>query len=192
MMRIHVERCDGGIVAVTLRESQPEDAQGITDVHIKSWQETYRGLMPDSYLDSLNHEESARRLGRWQERLGNPDERKLSWIAEVDRIIIGFVSIGKCRDERPIADGEIYAIYLLKKYHGSGVGRALFERGFELLRNLGFLSASLWVVKGNPTEGFYRHLGGILRGEKIDSCGGISGIAEHRYVWSELFIPTTV
>ena len=173
---------------IKIRESTFEDASGVARVHIKSWQETYRGFMPDDYLKNLEANEGERRRAFWQNKLSNPEIRKTNWVAEKDEQILGFVSVGKSRDENPLTDGEIYAIYLLKAYQGQGIGRTLFEKGILLLKDLGMNSASLWVAKGNATEGFYKHLGGRLHGEKVDKCGGADALAECRYVWSELSI----
>ena len=168
---------------ITVRVAHPEDATNIAQVHIQSWQETYRGLMPDGYLDNLDSIEGERRLANWKKNLTNSETMRSTWVAEIDDEIIGFVSVGKGRDKEPIAEGEIYAIYLLKAYHGSGIGRALFDAGISVLKAMNMTSASLWVAKGNSTEGFYKHLGGVLQGEKIDKCGGVENLAEHRYVW---------
>jgi len=168
---------------VKIRAAVAEDAVGVAQVHIRSWQETYRGLMPGNYLDNLNSLEGERRLGFWKKNLADSETARTTWVAQKDDEIIGFISVGKSRDKEPVADGEVYAIYLLKAHQGSGIGRALFDAGVTVLKEMGMKSASLWVAKGNETEGFCRHLGGLLQGEKIDKCGGMENIAECRYVW---------
>ena len=39
-----------------IREATPEDARAIATVHVASWRTTYRGLLRDAYLDSLDLE----------------------------------------------------------------------------------------------------------------------------------------
>jgi HAD superfamily hydrolase (TIGR01509 family) len=41
---------------VRVREATPADAGAIARVHIESWRSTYRGIVPDEYLESLSHE----------------------------------------------------------------------------------------------------------------------------------------
>lgn len=175
---------------IKVRAAKREDAPRIAHVHIKSWQETYRGLMPDSYIDNLESLEGKRRLEFWESNLSNEEGRRSTWVAQKDdalaKEIVGFVSVGRTRDQLPISDGEIYAIYLLKLYHGQGVGRLLFESGITLLKEMEMKSAALWVAKGNKTEGFYRHLGGIPQGERVEKCGGAEAMQGVRYYWSSL------
>jgi ribosomal protein S18 acetylase RimI-like enzyme len=40
-------------VAVTLRDARRGDELAVAEVHVRSWQEAYRGLMPGEFLDAL-------------------------------------------------------------------------------------------------------------------------------------------
>jgi hypothetical protein len=40
-----------------IRRAVADDARGIAQVHVKSWQAAYRGLLPQSYLDALSVEQ---------------------------------------------------------------------------------------------------------------------------------------
>ena len=52
---------DGGAVrkgaaklySVELRRAVPGDENEVAEVHVRSWQVAYRGLLPDAYLDAL-------------------------------------------------------------------------------------------------------------------------------------------
>jgi len=37
-----------------IRAALPTDAQGIAQVHVRSWQQAYRELLPSDFLDSLS------------------------------------------------------------------------------------------------------------------------------------------
>lgn len=50
------------------------DAMGVAQVHVRSWQVGYRGLMPDDYLDQLRPEERAAKY-----TFGNTDASKPGW-----------------------------------------------------------------------------------------------------------------
>ena len=50
---------------------------------------------------------------------------------------------------RPRARGELLAIYLEPDAVGKGIGRVLFERSVEDLRERGYDVATLWVLETN-------------------------------------------
>jgi ribosomal protein S18 acetylase RimI-like enzyme len=50
-------------VAVTLRDARRGDELAVAGVHVRSWQEAYRGLMPSEFLDAL---EPRDRAGRYE------------------------------------------------------------------------------------------------------------------------------
>ena len=137
------------------------DLRGKAYVHWKAWQETYRGLIDDDYLDrtmTLAHCEAIARRGG----------QKI-WVAKDGERVIGFVSYGASRDGLPC--GEVYAIYVLRAYQGRGVGRALLRHAIEALRENDRIV--LWVLRGNTRAiGFYTRCGFVLDGtEKTVTLG---------------------
>lgn len=54
------------MASVSIREATLQDAADIARVHIMAWQETYRGIAPQTYLDSLDINE---RIESWKSRL---------------------------------------------------------------------------------------------------------------------------
>ncbi|HAH32894.1 MAG TPA: GNAT family N-acetyltransferase [Elusimicrobia bacterium] len=104
-----------------VRAATHKDAAGLAKVHIDAWQETYKGIMPDSVLDGQTHEKA---LQGWIKRL-SPDSGQKNFAVLDGMEIIGFSGGGKAREKIGNYDGEMYAIYLLKKYHHKGLGRLL-------------------------------------------------------------------
>ena len=51
-----------------IRAARVEDAAQIAAVHVRSWQSAYRGLLPQAYLDGLDH--SNVRARRFYEAVG--------------------------------------------------------------------------------------------------------------------------
>jgi hypothetical protein len=43
---------------IAIRRARPADAPAIARVRIDSWRSTYRGIMPDAYLDGMQVEAS--------------------------------------------------------------------------------------------------------------------------------------
>lgn len=77
--------------------------------------------------------------------------------------MVGFASVGPCRDpDRPGA-GELYAIYLLPEAWGCGVGRELIIAGLDVLAGFKFAEATLWVLDTNArARRFYETAGWVI------------------------------
>lgn len=149
---------------VQIRDAQVGDALGIATVHVRSWQTTYPGIMPDELLKSLSIE---KRTAGWERGLQNPIDGGFTLVAEEDGQIIGFAGGGPGRDGDPEYPGELYAVYLLKEHQGRGLGRTLFLEVVRRLRAQGYQKMLLWVAKENrPSVAFYQHMGGVALREK--------------------------
>jgi ribosomal protein S18 acetylase RimI-like enzyme len=132
--------------SVTIRWAVPGDARALAEIHVLAWQTGYRGLLPDSFLDSLS---AAERLPRWHERLASQDERVL--VAELNGEAAGWLVSGPQRDEDLDAQrvAEIYAIYVHPDAWRHGCGAALLARAKAELCNQGFAETSLWTLRSN-------------------------------------------
>ena len=156
---------------VMVRPAEIADAAGIADVHVRSWQEAYAGIVPDAYLAGLDVHE---RTPVWADLLRRgPADDVRTWVAEVGGRIVGFASLGPGRDEDSRrADREIYSIYLSPEQWGRGVARELMrtviaEAGDE--RRI-----VLWVLADNErAQHFWRRHGFQPDGvEKYEEVGG--------------------
>jgi GNAT superfamily N-acetyltransferase len=105
------------------------------------------GLVPDSLLAGLSVETA---VGQWSNRMGSPPPDRRILVAEVDRVVVAFAVVAASPDEDAAPQaGELTAIYVKPQVWGQGVGRALHEAALQQLRDLGFSSASLWVLTTN-------------------------------------------
>lgn len=131
---------------IAIRWAVPDDALALAEIHVRAWQVGYRGLLPDSLLDSLS---VADRLPRWRERLAETTSRVL--VAELDGRAAGWLVIGQQRDQDldPLHIAEIYAVYVHPGFWRRGCGAALLARAREELRSQGFAEATLWVLREN-------------------------------------------
>lgn len=175
---------------VRIRPARLDDAPAIAAVHIRAWQTAYRGIVPDSYLDTMD---LAAREVRWQERLAHPSESEFTFVAELTGhlketpgTIIGFASGGPERHVVAGYDGELYAIYLLPEHRGMGIGRRLVAATAEWLSERGTRSLVIWVLKDNVKgRAFYEALGGQLVGEQTITIGN-SSLQDVAYGWPDL------
>jgi ribosomal protein S18 acetylase RimI-like enzyme len=135
-----------------LRAARPEDADAVARTHVRTWQVAYRGLLPDSCLDSLRPEERARRY-----TFGSPDpQQPATIVAEEGDQILGFATTMPARDPACAGQGELAGLYVDPAAWGRGIGRALIAAARAQLVERGFTSAVLWVLVGNTrAQRFY-------------------------------------
>jgi GNAT superfamily N-acetyltransferase len=138
-----------------IRKAQLEDAAGIAKVHVDSWRTTYKGIVPDSFLDRLSYE---KREQIWRGGI----EANGVYIAEDESgRVVGFASGGAERTGKYEAYiGELYAIYLLEGQQGKGLGRMLFQSVVNDLKEKKLNSMLIWALEENPACRFYEKLGG--------------------------------
>ena len=165
-----------------IRKALPGDANAIAQVHIRSWQEAYRDLMPAEFLKGLDAT-LARRESFWGRSIESGESDV--WVAELDGKVIGWISVGASRDEEAAGanTGEVMAIYVLARYWQAGVGLALWNAGLQFLREEGFQGLTLWVLSRNERAiRFYRRMGCVedAGSERNLQRGGVT-LEEMRY-----------
>ncbi|MDE3197277.1 MAG: GNAT family N-acetyltransferase [Acidobacteriota bacterium] len=155
-----------------IREATPADACAIGEVHVRSWRESYRGLVPDEALTQLDPESCA---ADWQIRLLNLTPPACCFVSVDDAgQVTGFIHAGPARDFDLAAGAEVYAIYLLAHVKRQGVGRALMLSAASRMREAGFRSLCLWFLRGNPAQAFYERFGGRVGIERPYSRFGFT------------------
>lgn len=152
---------------IVIRAATLDDAPGIAKVHVSSWQATYRGLLPQAFIDARTYQQ---RLTFWQRALGEGSEVLLC-VATDDDEVIGFAAAGPARGDNLACAGELYALYLLPERQRQGIGRKLFLAIRAALKNQGHQSLMLWVLAGNPARYFYQRLGGQMIAERSERFG---------------------
>ncbi|MFC0407346.1 GNAT family N-acetyltransferase [Roseomonas elaeocarpi] len=162
---------------LTFRRALPQDATALGAMHVRSWQESYRGLLPDAALAALDPVERAE---RWRRNLEGGAEALLALSGGE---ILGFVGWGRARDEALGGGGEIYGLYVLARAQRRGVGSRLLTQGAAALAEGGFSGFSLWVFAGNArARQFYAAMGGRPGLRKTISRDGWS-LEEIAYSW---------
>lgn len=167
---------------VTIRAASIADSDGIAKVHVDSWNETYTGIMPQEVLDKRNYIE---RATVWRSIFERADPGGFHFVVCDGSDIVGFASGGNNRDPEFSFKSEIFAIYLLKRFHGQGIGRQLFITAVTHLIGSGRSDMMLWVLEDNSTRGFYERMGGIAVGRKVKPFGG-KELTEFAYAWKDL------
>lgn len=157
---------------ILIREANTNDLDAIVNVHIKSWQQSYQGILPKEYLDNISLKE---RTNLWGELLSKSSNDSEHFVVLVDKQLVGFCSVGKCRTTSDVIVGEVFAIYILDKYKRKGIGSLLFNRAKKFLFENNLVPYVIWVLQDNiPACEFYKKNGGIAKLSKVDDLGGNS------------------
>lgn len=152
-----------------IRKRKKEDCDCVQKVITKAWQQTYRGIVNDDFLDSLSYTEKDR-ITHSLESFNENNNKYL--VLEVANKIVGFVRYDKADDSKYIDYGEIIALYILNEYKGYGYGKELFEKAVLELKKLGYNKMIIGCLDKNPTNEFYKHMGGVLTSTRIFSRTG--------------------
>ncbi|MBT2640568.1 GNAT family N-acetyltransferase [Bacillus sp. ISL-39] len=166
-----------------IRKATKDDASGIARVHVRSWQETYQGIISQDYLDTLKVED---RKPLWEKSLSESANISPVFVAiNPEGEIVGFASFGKERSGNFKADGELYAIYILKEYQRGKLGLRLLQAGVDDLLNQNYESILVWVLADNESRKFYESLQPQKAGEEVVKIAGREYV-EVAYMWRDL------
>ena len=141
-----------------IRKRRKEDCKDFAHVVTVAWNETYQGIVPDWFLLELKNNEDARTKKAYNEFDENSNNQ---FVLVVDEEVVGFVNFGITDDEEYDHCGEIFALYIISKYKGYGFGRKLVEYAKNELKNMGCNKMIIACLKGNPSNEFYKHIGGV-------------------------------
>jgi len=168
-----------------IRPSRQTDAGGIARVYVQTWQDTYRGILPDGYLDAMTVPGFAR---SFFQDLQN--SRVISFVAEKkENEIVGFVTGGDESQRDWIYSGEIYTLYVLKDCQRQGVGLKLVSALANQLNRLSIYTMQVRVLKQNPNRHFYENINGIaLCSQRLLFAGTILDAIVYGWISTDLIL----
>ena len=155
---------------IVLRDATVADVPTLAELHVRTFDQTH-GPGPGYAL----------RERQWREKFARPDLLLFCVILETEAgTLIGFAS-GEPHESEELSEyrGELNKIYLLREYHGRGLGRRLLCAAACLFLDRGIDSMLLFGDARSPTNGFYESMGG----EKLFSS---SGEFHGAYGWRDL------
>lgn len=153
---------------MTVRLAEASDAPAVASVHVQTWRAAYRGLVPDSELESLS---VAQRTAMWERAI----PRGGVWVGLTDDTVAGFCAVGPSSE--PDATFQLYALYVLPSAWGTPLGYELARAALGTEKDV-----VLWVFDENPrARRFYERLGFRADGTvKTETIGGAE-LTEIRY-----------
>jgi len=160
----------------------PSDAEDLARVHVTSWRETYRGLLPDAFLARMSEAGFTRRFRR---ALSDPGTG-LTLVAADRYGLVGYAQGGASR--RGVAgEAEIHTLYLLRQAQGRGLGQQLMVETARALAAQGARSLMISVLRDNlRARGFYEHLGGEPETPRQEPGPGGRLLYEVAYRWRDI------
>ncbi|PFH11049.1 ribosomal protein S18 acetylase RimI-like enzyme [Collimonas sp. PA-H2] len=165
---------------VVIRRATVADAAVIAAVRIDSWRTTYRGIIPDDYLDGMKIEDST---AIWSRILSATSNAANVFVAEVDGEVLGFAAGMTLAQAKLGFDSELTAIYLEPSVQRAGIGRKLVAHVAAALASAGANNMLVWVLADNrPARQFYEMLGAELLAEQPFSWDGLD-LQEAGYGW---------
>jgi GNAT superfamily N-acetyltransferase len=177
-------------MALTIRTAVPDDAEAVTRVHTASWRWAYADSVPAAYLDGLDAT-APWRVRLWRERYAAPKLDTAHLVADVDGVVVGFITVGPYRvnqdpDHLVPGEGEVRAIYVAPGSARTGVGSALLGAGLARLAAVGRSPVRLWVLTANArARAFYARFGfvpdGLAGTFTLDTDDGPVELPELRY-----------
>ncbi|RAK59498.1 GNAT family N-acetyltransferase [Phenylobacterium hankyongense] len=173
----------GATSSVVIFPPGPSDAEALAHVHVTSWRETYRGLLPDAFLARMSEVGYARRFRR---TLTHPQPNEVT-LAAADRFgLVGYATGGPSR-RGTAGEGEISVLYLLRSAQGHGLGQQLMAQTARALQANGARSLMLSVLRDNiRARGFYEHLGGEPETPRQELGPGGRLLYEVAYHWPDI------
>ena len=150
-----------------IRLNRIEDQEGMAKIKVDSWQHTYKNIIDQKYLDSLNYEEQTNKY------IDSFDEYKSTVLVAEDtnnHKIIGYACFSTEVNE--FADSELISLYLDPKHTKKGIGTSLFREVTKELKKYNKKTMILWCIKDNKNAiKFYEKLGGIKAFDKMAKIG---------------------
>ncbi|UFH55222.1 GNAT family N-acetyltransferase [Spirosoma sp. KNUC1025] len=168
---------------ITYREAISEDADPIAQLHSLSWQQNYRGIWSDTFLDGPVHQN---RLEIWRNRFQQPPINQYVIIAETDAVLCGFACA--YAEDSPVWGTLLDNLHVRKELKGQGIGRILIQLAarwsYQKNPKSGFY---LWVLAQNTNaQKFYNKLGGV-NAETVSLANPDGSFSDcYRYVWTDV------
>ena len=133
---------------VSVRVAWADDAAAIAAVQLRTWPETYAGLVPAEALPTEVEPVAA----AWRESLTRPaDARNRVLVALERNRVTGFVLTSPAADPDcdPVADGELSELTVEPSERGKGHGSRLLQAAVDTLVADRFTRGVSWVVTGD-------------------------------------------
>lgn len=145
-----------------IRKRKMEDSLELANCIATVWNTTYKEIVDDDFLKGLldNVQGSAEKLRN------NLNNQPNYYVLTLQEKIIGWIYYELDSDKYDGA-AEIHSLYVLKEYQGKGYGQKLYNYAVKKIRKKGIKKLVIGCLDGNPSNNFYKHLGGKYIGKHL-------------------------
>lgn len=154
---------------IRIRHATASDADAIAAVHVASWEDSYRGILPD---EDFEKRPLQRRREQWALCLKEP-ERITLVACDENGDVKGFASAVILDESGSPFHSYLQTIYLQPGAKGRGLGRALLAAISKELLAAGARNMVLRTLRLNPARGFYERLGARFVPDGMELEAGI-------------------
>jgi GNAT superfamily N-acetyltransferase len=170
-------------MTVAIRPATVGDAEAIARVRVDCWRTSYRGMIPDAYLDAMD---VAASTALWVRVLSAPSTTTSVFVADDDGEVFAFAAGNMLEEPRYALDAELSAAYVRRDRQRMGVGHRLVDAVARAQRAHGAHGLIVWVIAGNKAaRAFYEQLGAALLVEQPFEWDGMP-LVEAGYGFSDL------
>jgi len=153
-----------------IQEATLKHAQGLANVHVKTWKISYKGIIDQAHLDTLDLKQ---REERWINILQTPNRKSQVYVLlNNQNQVIGFYSIGESREKEHNYTHELWGLYILPEYQGRGLGLFMFEDIKKKLHALNAQSLCVMVLEQGPAVAYYKKMGAQIIKARKDEISG--------------------
>lgn len=143
-----------------IRKADISDSYDIAKLQVSGWQNAYRGLIDDNFLDNMSVDIAC---DNWKKNILSQNDDNHIYVYEKDNKIQGIIRFGKPDDALSNYNAEIHVLYVEPSLKRTGIGTKLFNFAKESFFNKNTTHLIIWCLKGNtPSIKFYQKMGGTV------------------------------
>ncbi|MFD7547199.1 GNAT family N-acetyltransferase [Streptomyces sp. NPDC059578] len=161
-----------------IRPARATDAAAVAQVHVRTWQTAYAGIVPQPFLDALDIQEATRTWTALLTGMARPRTDVL--VTEDGPSILAFAGFGPA--EHAPHRAEVNTLYAHPDVWGTGVGRDLLAATVTAMHRAAYTDATLWVLADNTrARRFYETAGWRFDGTTTQDHDGGAVLDKLRY-----------
>jgi ribosomal protein S18 acetylase RimI-like enzyme len=167
----------------SVREGTAQDLEGVTDIKVRSWAETYGSLLQPEVLRPFLDRE--KQLAYMRQSVAEPSTTLLI-AQDPSGLVVGFALAYLASDSEPWLE----SLHVQSELRGHGIGTLLMRSLANHLKARGYTTLRLGVIVGNVDAArLYERLGATL--VRVEPVSWAKGVTHNVYRWPDLSPLTT-
>jgi predicted GNAT family acetyltransferase len=150
------------MINIRIKNAVADNVDEITTLYLKSVHTHFKGTLPDEELAMWKYQNESQ---RFMNQIA-AKKMRIRILQSDNNEIIGLTRFGADPDNPE--DGNLESIFVKDIYHYRKYGTLLFKDTQSELLAMGYNYMILWTPTKGTAHGFYKKLGGIKCGQKIN------------------------